>query len=345
MPLKAATIDPIAVKAAGGGVLEDGSGISIGGWTVRSGKGPITTDAECEQLKDRLGILAMPEQFYGSNFLELRHEASGAVLRFTAMGALRGWLGDRSERVHVDASRDWLRSRAHEVAAHQAKTLEYDWTFTTSYLGDLELPSITTGGCSSPHAGGASSSGGGGSSSGSAAAGGAAGARPPPAAAAAGDDPAAPPSATEHPAAAAAPAEQPPAAGAQWHECETQINRGLLMSRDPILLFDEITLYESELEDNGVSQVGLKVRVMPRCWFVLLHFFLRVDRVCVRLREARLFCQVKHHEGSFAALRAAGALAEGPAYADAGAAGAALMAAAPVGVAAFRTERLVLPGG
>lgn len=29
----------------------------------------------------------------------------------------------------------------------------------------------------------------------------------------------------------------------------------------------------------------LQVRVMPRCWYVLLRFWLRVDRVMVRLRE------------------------------------------------------------
>ena len=30
---------------------------------------------------------------------------------------------------------------------------------------------------------------------------------------------------------------------------------------------------------------------MPKCWFVLLRFWLRVDGVAVRLREARLFCR------------------------------------------------------
>lgn len=33
------------------------------------------------------------------------------------------------------------------------------------------------------------------------------------------------------------------------------MSRGLLMSRDPILYFDEVPLYESELEDNGASHV------------------------------------------------------------------------------------------
>lgn len=31
------------------------------------------------------------------------------------------------------------------------------------------------------------------------------------------------------------------------------------MARDPILFYDEIPLYESELDDNGVSQLSVKV--------------------------------------------------------------------------------------
>ena len=66
----------------------------------------------------------------------------------------------------------------------------------------------------------------------------------------------------------------------------------------------------------------MQVRVMPRCWLVLLRFWLRVDKVLVRLRETRYFCdagsapttvlrEVKHSEGTFAELRAGGAPPEG----------------------------------
>jgi hypothetical protein len=40
-----------------------------------------------------------------------------------------------------------------------------------------------------------------------------------------------------------------------------------------------------------VSGVLLQVRVMPRCWLVLLRFWLRVDGSLVRLREVRHFCR------------------------------------------------------
>jgi hypothetical protein len=55
--------------------------------------------------------------------------------------------------------------------------------------------------------------------------------------------------------------------------------------------FAQAVLYESDLDDNGVSQCSVKLRVMPRAWLVLLRFFLRVDGSMVRLRETRLFCR------------------------------------------------------
>ena len=59
---------------------------------------------------------------------------------------------------------------------------------------------------------------------------------------------------------------------------------------------------------------------MPKCWFVLLRFWLRVDRVLVRLYETRLLGslhraagaplvtrELRRSEGTFEQLRSAGA--------------------------------------
>ncbi|EIE23570.1 TIP41-domain-containing protein [Coccomyxa subellipsoidea C-169] len=142
---------------------------------------------------------------------------------------------------------------------------------------------------------------------------------------------------------------------AEWVPTSEQMDRSLLMARDPILFFDEVPLYESELDDNGASQLAVKVRVMPECWFVLLRFWLRVDRVLVRLYETRYMAdfragpgqpqvtrEVRCCEGTFNALHAAGAPPDGPAYKDADSASTALQAAAPIGVTEFRTEKLQL---
>ena len=64
----------------------------------------------------------------------------------------------------------------------------------------------------------------------------------------------------------------------------------------------------------------MQVRVMPRCWYVLLRFFLRVDGVLVKLRETRIFCpfiddetagpiirELKYSEGTIEEFSKAGA--------------------------------------
>jgi len=135
----------------------------------------------------------------------------------------------------------------------------------------------------------------------------------------------------------------------EWIETSRRVDRGALMERDPILFFDEITLFESELDDNGVSSLDVKVRVMPRCWFVLMRFWLRCDGVRVRLRETRFFCpagekgraetgasrtnlpviirESARRDESFEALRSRGAPSDAGQYPDADEAASVLLAA------------------
>lgn len=76
----------------------------------------------------------------------------------------------------------------------------------------------------------------------------------------------------------------------QWEDCEEHIDMVALASKEPILFYDEVVLYEDELADNGVSLLTVKVRVMPSGWFLLLRFWLRVDGVLMRLRDTRMHC-------------------------------------------------------
>ena len=63
----------------------------------------------------------------------------------------------------------------------------------------------------------------------------------------------------------------------------------LRMQNVPILFYDEILLYEDDLEDCGDVNFDAKLRVMPTCWYVLSRFFVRVDGTIVRIRDTRLF--------------------------------------------------------
>ncbi|CAO2813966.1 unnamed protein product [Amaranthus hypochondriacus] len=113
-----------------------------------------------------------------------------------------------------------------------------------------------------------------------------------------------------------------------WEDCEEKIDMVALASKEPILFYDEVVLYEDELSDNGVSLLTVKVRVMPSGWFVLFRYWLRVDGVLMRLRDTRLHCVFGEYsfpvvlrescwrESTFSALAAKGYPVDAAAYND-----------------------------
>ncbi|KHN96217.1 TipA protein [Metarhizium album ARSEF 1941] len=70
----------------------------------------------------------------------------------------------------------------------------------------------------------------------------------------------------------------------------------LLKRRDPILFFDEVVLYESELDDNGISIYSAKVRVHQQRMLLLCRLFMRLDNVVVRLRDTRVYVDFETDE-------------------------------------------------
>ena len=70
----------------------------------------------------------------------------------------------------------------------------------------------------------------------------------------------------------------------------------LLKRRDPILFFDEVVLYESELDDNGISVYSAKLRVMQKRMLLLCRLFMRLDNVLVRIRDTRVYVDFETDE-------------------------------------------------
>lgn len=68
-----------------------------------------------------------------------------------------------------------------------------------------------------------------------------------------------------------------------------QIPLPLLQRRDPILFNDDVVLYESELDDNGISILSVKFRVMPQRMLLLSRHFMRLDNVLLRVRDTRVY--------------------------------------------------------
>jgi len=96
----------------------------------------------------------------------------------------------------------------------------------------------------------------------------------------------------------------------RWKPTEERLDMALLTRRDPIELFDEISLYESELDDHGVSSLSVKIRVTESCWFLLLRFWLCVDGVLIRSRETRLCCDLRRRRDATTAKAGAVVLRE-----------------------------------
>lgn len=63
----------------------------------------------------------------------------------------------------------------------------------------------------------------------------------------------------------------------------------MLQRHEKIIFYDEFTLYEDELADNGIATCTIRIRVMPSCLLLLCRFFLRLDRVIVRIHDTRIF--------------------------------------------------------
>ncbi len=76
----------------------------------------------------------------------------------------------------------------------------------------------------------------------------------------------------------------------------TPIPLELLKRRDPILFNDEVILYESELDDNGISMYSVKFRVMEHRMLLLGRLYMRLDNVVVRVRDTRLYVDFQTSE-------------------------------------------------
>eukprot|EP00088_Acartia_fossae_P020655 TRINITY_DN22193_c0_g1_i1.p1 TRINITY_DN22193_c0_g1~~TRINITY_DN22193_c0_g1_i1.p1 ORF type:complete len:254 (+),score=40.68 TRINITY_DN22193_c0_g1_i1:36-797(+) len=76
-------------------------------------------------------------------------------------------------------------------------------------------------------------------------------------------------------------------------ETEEKINYEKLKIKEKILFFDELVLYEDELDDNGCTKLIAKIRVMPSGFFILLRFHLRVDNTLIRVYDTRIYHEIE----------------------------------------------------
>jgi type 2A phosphatase activator TIP41 len=63
----------------------------------------------------------------------------------------------------------------------------------------------------------------------------------------------------------------------------------MLGKENPIKEYGDVHLFEDELDDSGCTMSSIRFRTMADCFYILLRFYLRVDGVCVRIFDTRIF--------------------------------------------------------
>ncbi|KAI1642610.1 TIP41-domain-containing protein [Daldinia loculata] len=224
-----------------------------GSFIISTRKLPISKAGPIEALEQELGI-PVPEMIFGDNLVSVRHAPSGWAVEFNARDALDAV--DKTDRnmLQVAYAKSWSASREQTSAGIKDVVRPYDWSYSTTYRGSVVPPSSRAP-------------------------------PPPPGPAATEND-----TNTEE----SKKSSEQEVEGAQKNKFEftpsnNPIPIELLKRRDPILFFDEVMLYESELDDNGISIFSVKLRVHERRMLLLARLFMRLDNVVVRIRDTRVY--------------------------------------------------------
>jgi len=235
------------------------------GWSIRSVAKGCLSSKELEEWEEKMApLVALPEMLFGNNRLTMVHRASGIQIEFNAFDALS--LVNKNEcDVELVYSEAWQKSRTasgeQETIEHlKSKAKPYDWTFTAPYFSSIRRKAVEKQGGQADEENEAGAE----------------------------DDAA---KAEE----ARVESEVKIAACGEGEDIDYE----RLKRPDPILYFDEVMLWEDELADNGSSDLRVKIRVMPSCFFVLLRLFIRVDHVMFRVIDTRLY----HEFGAATVLR------------------------------------------
>jgi hypothetical protein len=130
-------------------LLKGGCGIKIGGWELKSQKRHMSSQSEIEGMEHYLGVdFSVPEMIFGSNSMQLIHEACGVNITFNAVEALKRCRLDADVKgrqvLQLPIADQWERRTKGlpENVKVQTKEYHYDWTYTTDYKGTWEMGGV-----------------------------------------------------------------------------------------------------------------------------------------------------------------------------------------------------------
>lgn len=290
---KSATIANNAILQKHGAIQNDNDSIDYCGWRFTTNHGPILNAEQLKNLTIKLGHICgvesdgeiiefqgakmhLPSMIFGSDFLVIKQIDSNFDVSFTAIDALEGWVVQhipftspedgideytvpKLHIIQVPFSTSWTRLSSLGVTdeGHQLAQLSYwDWTYSSDYCCTISTMSKEENFVEMNE--------------------------------------------RERCTVTLArnlslntnPKRNIPVETRNyvWRRCGPGgIDFSLLQQRDDILLYDEMILYQDDLEDCGDVKYDIKVRVMPTCWYVLSRLYVRVDGTELLLRESRIF--------------------------------------------------------
>ncbi|KAI0841805.1 TIP41-domain-containing protein [Hypoxylon sp. FL0890] len=224
-----------------------------GNFVVSSRKLPISKAGPIDAMENSLGI-PVPEMIFGDNIVAIEHKPSGWKIEFNAYDALDAVDKTDKNMLQVAYAKSWSASREQTSAGIKDVVKPYDWSYSTTYKGTI----YTSSSVSTPLA-------------------------PPP-----------PPTVattlnTFGNGEASKDVTEEKNNKLDFKPTDQTIPIELLKRRDPILFFDDVMLYESELDDNGISVLSVKVRVHEQRMLLLARLFMRLDNVIVRIRDTRVY--------------------------------------------------------
>ncbi|KAI1345912.1 TIP41-like family-domain-containing protein [Xylaria sp. FL0043] len=224
-----------------------------GPFVISSRKLPISKAGPIEAMEKDLGI-PVPEMIFGDNLVSVAHVPTGWRIEFNARDALDAVDKTGANMLQVAYAGEWSASREQTSAGIREVVRPFDWSYSTTYKGTVVVEGT----------------------SGRGAVGGV------------GD------TATENDNSNSSSNGDGSVSGGsgrslQFTPTNEPIPIELLKRRDPIRFFDDVMLYESELDDNGISVLSVKLRVHDERMLLLCRLYMRLDNVVCRVRDTRIY--------------------------------------------------------
>lgn len=234
-----------------------------GNFVISSRKLPISKAGPIDAMEHALGI-PVPEMIFGDNVVSIRHLPSGWTVEFNAYDALDAVDKTDKNMLQVAYAKSWSASREQTSAGIKDVVKPYDWSYSSTYRGTVSVSPVPS-------------------------------TLPPPPFSAAPPTPTSLLSYSSEDGDASEDTKEKEEVKEdtrkkpEFTPTNKPIPIELLKRRDPILFFDEVMLYESELDDNGISMYSVKVRVHEHRMLLLARLFMRLDNVVVRIRDTRIY--------------------------------------------------------